>query len=233
MNPIESWINRMTWTGTEHQLPLWVENGVAHGFEGLGYELPKTGYSLKQVHGTRLIEVKSGADASLFPEADGLWTREPGHIIAVKTADCVPILIHHPQLVMAIHAGWKGMAQDIIGVALQVLDRQGLALKDCRIGIGPCISLDSFEVGPEVMEQFRRSPYRMDDETLAWCSSKGQGDRWHLDLGLLTALRFKRAGLQPEQLSVIRSCTRKNPMIWHSFRRDDQRAGRNWSWIRL
>jgi YfiH family protein len=233
MNSIESWINRMTWTGTEHQLPSWVENGIAHGFEGLSYELPKSGYSLKQVHGIALLEVKAGADPAALPEADGLWTRQPGLTLAVKTADCVPVLIQHPRLVMAIHAGWKGMAQDILGAALQVLVVEGISLAACKVGIGPCISLDSFEVGPEVIDQFRRSAFRLDDEALAWASSKGPGDRWHLDLGLLAALRFKEAGMQPEQLSVVRSCTRKNPMVWHSFRRDGQRAGRNWSWIRL
>lgn len=223
----------MSWTGPEHQLPSWVENGIAHGFEGLSFELPQSGYSLKQVHGVALVEVKAGADPTVFAEADGLWTRQPGLTLAVKTADCVPILIQHPRLVMAIHAGWKGMAQDIIGAALQVLAAEAVPLAACKVGIGPCISLDSFEIGPEVIEQYRRGAYRLDDEALAWASSKGQSDRWHLDLGLLAALRFKEAGMQPEQLSVVRSCTRKNPLIWHSFRRDGTRAGRNWSWIRL
>lgn len=233
MSSIESWINRITWTGTEHQLPSWVENGIAHGFEGLGYELPKNAYSLKQVHGPGLVEIKAGTDARVELEADGLWTRQPGLIIAVKTADCVPVLVQHPRLAMAIHAGWKGLSQDILGTALQVLEAEGIPQAECRIGIGACISLDSFEVGPEVIDQFRRSAYHLEDETFAWASSKGQGDRWHLDLGLLAALRFKKAGFQPEQLNIIRSCTRKNPMIWHSFRRDRERAGRNWSWIRL
>jgi YfiH family protein len=233
MYSIESWINRVTWLGTEHHLPSWVEGGIAHGFEGLGFELPKSGYHLKQVHGIELVEITKGADPQLLAEADGLWTREPGLIIAVKTADCVPVLIQHPRLVMSIHAGWKGLAQDILGAACQVLAKENIPFTDCKIGIGPCISLDSFEVGPEVIDQFRRGAYALDDETLAWASSKGQSDRWHLDLGLMTALRLREAGFKAEQLSVIRSCTRKNPMVWHSFRRDGQRAGRNWSWIRL
>jgi YfiH family protein len=233
MTSIEAWINRMAWVGTEHQLPSWVESGIDHGFEGIGFDLPLGGYHLKQVHGPSLVEIKSGMDPERLPEADGLWTRERGLIIAVKTADCVPVLIHHPRLVMAIHAGWKGMAQDILGAACQILENEAIPIAECKIGIGPCISLDSFEVGPEVIEGFRRGRYRMDLETFAWSSSKGQADRWHLDLGLMAALRLKKAGFQAEQLSVIRSCTRKNPMIWHSFRRDAQRAGRNWSWIRL
>lgn len=233
MKTLESWINRMNWVGTEHQLAPWVEEGIAHGFEGLGFDLPPSGFHLKQVHGPLLVDIKKGANPEMLPEADGLWTREPGVVIAVKTADCVPVLIQHPRLVMAIHAGWKGMAQDILGAAVKVLDQEGIPIQECKVGIGPCISLDSFEVGPEVIDQFRRSAYGLDQETLAWASSKGQGDRWHLDLGLMAALRLKRAGWEPEQLSVIRSCTRKNPMVWHSFRRDGQRAGRNWSWIRL
>jgi YfiH family protein len=233
MTAIESWIHRMTWLGTEHHVPAWVESGIAHGFEGIGFDLPAAGFHLKQVHSTALVEVKNGMDPQRLPEADGLWTRERDLVIAVKTADCVPVLIHHPRLVMAIHAGWKGMAQDILGAACHILKDEGIPVAECKIGIGPCISLDSFEVGPEVLEGFRRGLYRLDDETLAWSSSKGQADRWHLDLALMTALRLKKAGFQPEQLSVIRSCTRKNPLIWHSFRRDGQRAGRNWSWIHL
>jgi polyphenol oxidase len=232
-HPLESWINRISWLGPEHQLPRWVEGGINHGFEGLGFDLPESAYSLKQVHGPRLIEIQRGMDPTVLPEADGLWTLDAGVTIAVKTADCVPVVIHHPRLVMALHAGWKGMAQDILGVGLDVLKRQNISLAECRIGIGACISLDSFEIGPEVIDQFRGSPYQLDDEALAWASMKGQGDRWHLDLGLLAALRYRKAGIKPEQISVIRSCTRKNPMVWHSFRRDGQRAGRNWSWIKL
>ncbi len=230
---VEQWIQKVAWLSTEQKLPQWVEEGIHHGFEGVSYELPKAAFSLHQVHGVHLVEMKQGMDPSQHPEADGLWTRDRGVTIAVKTADCVPVLIHHPRLVMAIHAGWKGMAQDILGSALAILQQEEIPLQECRVAIGSCISLDSFEIGPEVIVQFRKGAYGMNEEDFAWASTKGAGDRWHLDLGMLAALRLQRAGWQADQITVIRSCTKKNPLIWHSFRRDGQRAGRNWSWIRL
>ncbi len=230
---VEKWIRDIIWLGTEHQVPGWVERGIQHGFEGLGFDLPQGSFSLKQVHGTSLVEVTRELNGTSLTEGDGLWTQTKGLIIAVKTADCVPILIQHPKLVMALHAGWKGMAQDIIGKGLAVLEARGIPLSECQVAIGSCISLDSFEVGPELIASFKQGAYGLDDDTLAWSASKGIGDRWHLDLALLAALRFLKAGALSKGVAVVRSCTKKNPMVWHSFRRDGERAGRNWSWIRL
>lgn len=233
LKSLRQWINELTCLNSMHEVPTWIEAGIHHGFEGVGYQLPSGSVSLQQVHGSQVIEANHSLDLHKIPEADGLWTRQPGLMIAIKTADCVPILIHHSRLVMALHAGWKGLSKDIIGAALDVLATQNIDPNECRVAIGPAISLDSFEVGPELISEFQSSAYALKEETLALVSSKGVQDRWHLDLGLLAALRFERAGWRAEQLSIVRTCTKKLALQWHSFRRDGGRAGRNWSWIAL
>lgn len=233
LKQLQTWLASLQWLDSEHDLSSWVELGINHGFEGLAYQLPASTYSLQQIHGRDIIEVSAAMDPNAHYLADGLWTSQKNVRIAIKTADCVPILIYHPRMVMALHAGWKGLALDIIGEALQVLSRQNIEAKECRVGIGPAISSDSFEVGPEVLAQFQNNAYALDDVRLTLAARKGIEDRWHLDLSILAALRFQSAGWKAEQISVLRTCTKLRPLLWHSYRRDGARAGRNWSWIML
>ena len=129
---------------------------------------------------------------------------------------------------MAFHAGWRGLCQNILGKAL---DSLASCYSEIEIAIGPCIGLDSFEVGPEVVDQFRLGSYRMSDEEFAVSSSKGHSDRWHLDLAMLAILQVYRYKIPPEQLYALRTCTKKNSELFYSYRRDGAAAGRNWSWI--
>ena len=228
---LKKWLDGVQFLPASNQIPAWVEEGIDHGFEGIGFHPPSTYWSLDQVHGIDLVEARATMNSSLPRAGDGLWTQELNGAIAVKTADCVPVLIYHPHLVMALHAGWKGLAQDIFAPALQVLKDKNLDISDCKVGIGPAIGLDSFEVGPEVLSQFLSGPIALDEMALALATNKGVLDRWHLDLGLLAALRLQKVGCRPEQISIVRSCSQKHPMLWHSYRRDGARAGRNWSWI--
>jgi copper oxidase (laccase) domain-containing protein len=74
--------------------------------------------------------------------------------------------------------------------------------------------------------------------------AKGRNDRWHIDLQLAAAIQLHLAGVKPENIEVIRSCTRtdvqlKNQQVqtskaftWHSYRREGQGCGSNWSWIK-
>ena len=101
------------------------------------------------------------------------------------------------------------------------------------VAIGPHISSHSFEVGPEVLFEFSNSKQFATDLQLCHISSKGHGDRWHLDLGIASVFSLINAGAKAENISLMRTCTKLNPNEWHSYRRDGLKAGRNWSWISL
>ncbi len=225
----ESYLRRIHWLKNTRTIPEWERMGIAHGFEGKGYTLPKNGLSLNQVHGDTIHSVHGAADLPREPlEGDGLFSSVPQQLIAVKTADCVPILIASPEGVWALHAGWKGLSGNILGRALTSYRGK---MSELHVAIGPCIGLEAFEVGPEVIAGFRTGAFHMNEVEFAFASSKGHSDRWHLDLGMLAALQLQRFEVPPEQVSVVRMCTYRHAEQLHSFRRDASAAGRNWSWI--
>ncbi|MBC7660514.1 MAG: polyphenol oxidase family protein [Chitinophagaceae bacterium] len=223
------YLRQVDWLEARNQIPRWHDRGIHHGFEGLGHELPPYGLHLKQVHSRHVVEITESGSEGIAGQGDALATFLPTHRIAVKTADCVPILLYHHEFVMAIHAGWRGLAQDILGEACRFVAGKGLELKDCEWGIGPSILPASFEVGPEVIEVFANQEAFRDE--LSWNLTKGLRDRWHLDLQAMAVLRLRRAGVLPTHISVIRSDTKTHSDKWHSFRRSGDHAGRNWSWI--
>ncbi|MES2743890.1 MAG: polyphenol oxidase family protein [Bdellovibrionota bacterium] len=223
------YLKRVEWLPAQNQIPRWRDRGIHHGFEGLDHELPPFGLHLKQVHSVTIQEITESGTQGLAGQGDVLATKLATHRIAVKTADCVPVLLHHPEMVMAIHAGWRGLAQDILGKVADFVSSKGYDPRECDWGIGPAISSNSFEIGPEVLEHFNASPVYQTD--VAYTVQKGVHDRWHLDLQSLAVLRLGRIGVAPERVSVIRTDTKTNPELWHSYRRNGEQAGRNWTWI--
>lgn len=116
----------------------------------LGYEQVQW---LDQVHGNRCIEA-TAADAAAAPEADASWTEQTGLALAVLTADCVPIMLWSEQstAIAAVHAGWRGLQQEILQQTLAAIDEQPAQLS---AWIGPCISASHYEVGEDVWGHFK------------------------------------------------------------------------------
>lgn len=231
LSQASDFIAQAHWHEALQRIPSWTERGIRHGFEGRDFAFPPHGISLQQIHSPLLI-VPDAKGQGLAP-GDGLVSVHPEQLIGVKTADCLPILISHPRGVMALHAGWKGLAADIVGAALQWMKAQAWDLAQAEFALGPCISLDSFEVGPEILQAFLGEAFAAQPLELAFASSKGVADRWHLDLALLALLQIGRYGVRADKIHVVRSCTKKNSELWHSYRREGVQAGRNWSWIQF
>ena len=101
---------------------------------------------MNQVHGDIVLEVTGPGAAG---DADALVTREVGLPLAVRTADCVPVVIHSDTSVAVVHAGWRGLAAGIVEQALEALAQDGGSPHRAAVGpsIGPCC----YEVGPEVV----------------------------------------------------------------------------------
>lgn len=228
-------LQQIVWRTDQAALKRWLGDQFSFDFTGVDTEAPQETQHVKQVHGTKIVAASdvTAENAAKRVEADGLFTGEDGETVGVKTADCLPLLFFHDKGVMAVHAGWRGLTAGIVGVALETYTRLGVNPSKLKIILGPCISLGSFEVGPEVMSALQEGPTSVSGEALAWCVSKGRDDRWHLDLQTAAAFIMLELGVQPENIAVLRQCTFLNPNSWHSFRRDRDKAGRNWSWARL
>ena len=115
---------------------------------GVFEALPVSLQWLDQVHGSQCVYVDEHS-INDTPEADAAWTDKPGIGIAIQTADCVPILIADQGggIVGAVHAGWRGVAANIVNNLVVSMPAKP---KDLMAWIGPCIGPRQFEVGAEV-----------------------------------------------------------------------------------
>ncbi|MED5374500.1 MAG: polyphenol oxidase family protein [Myxococcota bacterium] len=178
-----------------------------------------------QVHADEVIRVQTGAGPlDTVGAADALITDRPGVPIAVRTADCVPILLAAPGAVAAVHAGWRGTTAPIIPPAVAALcELAGCPPSELRAAIGPCISLASYEVGPEVV----RALTNLD---LHVCVDRSATGRTHVDLARANRLLLHRVGVQ--RVEVLGHCTLRDDRFY-SHRGQGPSTGRQAAWISL
>lgn len=181
---------------------------------------------VSQVHGARVVDARAALDAlasGAALEADGIVSTLADTVIAVRVADCVPVLLRAPGGVAALHAGWRGTASDIVRIGLRALcDATGCAPGEVRAAIGPCISAAVYEVGEEVVAGLRG--VAVND---AW-RSVGPRGRDHADLARVNADILRDAGVQ---VDVLAACTVGDARFW-SHRRDGAAGGRQAGAIR-
>lgn len=164
------------------------------------------------------------------PTADALVTTRPGEAAAVKTADCVPLLLHDERTGAAavVHAGWRGAAAGVVDRAVRALaETTGSPPASFHAAIGPAIGPCCFEVGPEVLAAFAEAG-RNPEDIRRPPDTRRNPPRPHLDLPLDTRLRLLAAGLPESRIHESGRCTRCDP-AFHSHRRSAAEAGRNWS----
>lgn len=231
------------WSPSQSTSTLLTSRNIIHGFCGVDTPHPDTVHHVKQVHGITVVQAQDSATSNQVitrSEADGVWTNQSGISIAVKTADCLPVLFaacdrqkSQYKYVMAVHAGWRGLVAGIFPKAVQTLMTQNPNVDPSSIVacIGPAISREQFEVGPEVVEAVMQESFELDPTAKPLAISKGRQDRWHFDLATAAALQLMETGVQPNQIEVIQACTNSLPGIWHSYRREGKGCGSNWSWI--
>lgn len=108
----------------------------------------------RQTH-TSNVAVVTSTDQS-FPDTDALITQRPDIAVGVRTADCVPILLHAPDIkaVAAVHAGWKGTAGKIAGNTIDKLISLGADPHLMHAAIGPCICGNCYNVSEDLIELF-------------------------------------------------------------------------------
>ena len=179
--------------------------------------LPTEPYWLSQVHGTNIIQ-KGSVDEEhnqaqpLNENADGIYTYSAGTVCAIMTADCLPLMLcdKNAKQIMAIHAGWRGVASGIVEKAVALFD---CSASDIRAWAGPCIGASAFEVGPEVVKQLGGS------ENAYRPSENGEG-RQYVNLLALVAERLGQQGVL--HFSSVDECTYSDEQRFFSYRRDGQ-----------
>lgn len=112
---------------------------------------------LKQVHGNRVIEATANLE-----EADGHWSSKENEALVIQTADCIPMMIHSPDRIIAVHAGWRGVEKNIFKEALKPIKDQD----EITVVCGPCIGTQSFEVGEDVALRLLSSDPHKDESSI-------------------------------------------------------------------
>ncbi len=180
-----------------------------------------------QIHGRAVL---AASETSSKSEGDGIFTTTPDQMVAVKTADCLPLLFYAKTgnpFAMAVHAGWRGFAAGIIEEGVRQATRAGIAASSMRVTIGPAICAHHFEIGPEVVDAL----VAHSGESAAMnFLSKGKGDRWHADLQTAAVIDLIALGFNPADIEVVRMCTFESKLP--SYRRDGKGCGRLVSWVR-
>ena len=173
----------------------------------------------RQVHSDKLAVVSAipgPKTEAPRPEADGLLSRQPGCLLGVRTADCLPILFvdRAKRGVAAVHAGWRGTLKSIARRAVDRMTAEFVSqVADIEVAIGPSIGPCCFEVGSEVASLF--------DE-----ASVNSSDPPHVDLTNATRSQLSAAGIDPAKISVVNACTRCIEQDYFSHRRGGEEAGR-------
>lgn len=186
--------------------------------------------TVRQVHGNSVVlatlheqgvRLDGPAEADALVASGGAW-------VGVRTADCVPLLLHDPRhrVSAAVHAGWRGTVADVVGRAIETMVAAfGTRPSELRAAIGPCIGPCCFEVGDEVASHFSDAPF-------------GQGlverrpaGRAHVDLVEANARLLLRRGVSPDAVDRVAPCTVCDPGRFFSHRRDAGHTGRHLSFV--
>lgn len=187
---------------------------VAQNRALLARHLPVRPLWLAQVHGTTVVE---SASAQGVPTADAAVAHEPGAVLAVLTADCLPVLLaaRDASAIGIAHAGWRGLAAGVIEATVA---QMRAAPSEVVAWLGPAIGPDAFEVGEEVRRAFVDG-----DPGAATAFSSGRPGKWQADLYALARRRLAAAGVAEVRGGGY--CTFTDRERFFSFRRDG-RTGR-------
>ena len=191
--------------------------------------------------------------SSLGCSADGLMTDEPGLLLGVRTADCIPILVadRKRRAVAAFHAGWRGTVERIVESGIGRMRLQfGSRPEDLVAAIGPGIGPCCYAVGEEVLSSFEsqfiyarelfREVYDSDPVRtrypLLFMTQRAPGHSeigpsLHLNLVEANRRQLLAAGLKPSSIKLIGGCTSCNRELFFSHRGSEGHAGRMMSVI--
>lgn len=152
-------------------------------------------------------------------KCDALYTNTKGIALVVQTADCVPVFLVGDREIAVVHAGWKGIALDIVGKAIATLSHVHTAI------IGPCIGVQSYQVGEEVVDAIVKTgidPAVFVDRTLS--------HKPHVHVAQAVRAQIQRRDITHIELPNFCSYTDSN---WASYRRNPANTGRILSVIGL
>ncbi len=178
-------------------------------------QLPSAPRWLRQVHGIDVAVEPQLADGDIDePEADASVTRTPGTVLAILTADCLPVVLaaRDGSEVAAAHAGWRGLADGVLETTVAAMTTPA---RDIVAWLGPAAGPLAYEIGEDVFDAFVAR-----DPRAAAAFAPTRAGHWRVDLYALARLRLVDAGLHASSLHGGGLCTISDPQRFFSHRRD-------------
>ena len=173
--------------------------------------------TMKQVHGTEVLII-GGREMGEGDGHDAVVTNRPGLLLAVRSADCVPILLMDTArpVVAAVHAGWRGTLGNIVTKTVMAMrTRFACSLRTIRAAVGPSIGACCYEVDEAVLAPLKRACPDWQEVV-----ERAKGSRAYLDLRRLNRRQLEEAGLDPARIETVNLCTACHPELFYSYRRD-------------
>ncbi|MCK4754833.1 MAG: peptidoglycan editing factor PgeF [Calditrichia bacterium] len=199
----------------KHDDPLIVKNNRKLFFNKLGI-IEEAVALPDQVHSAN---IKIISTPGIVPKTDALVTIEKGLFLGIQTADCFPVFIYDPEkkIVAIIHAGWRGVVQNILRKTTDLMIKSfGLLSSDLYVAIGPGLQKECFEVRADVFKHFPEEFLDMHQDTSKRYLNLS-GYRKHLIISL---------DIPEEQIYASPDCTKCNHVQYFSYRRDRKLSGR-------
>jgi YfiH family protein len=188
----------------------------------------------QQVHGANVAVARHADlpalppfhDTPYYPDCDALITAESDLALMLFYADCCPLVVYSPDPLCGGvgHAGWRGTVADMAGALVGALEREfGARPERLQALVGPCIGVECYEVGPEVLAAVEALGL---EDVGAVTDRDPTTDRDHLDLLALNLALLQRAGVPAANVHPLPHCTRCGPVPLFSWRRDGPTCGR-------
>ena len=175
--------------------------------------------SLWQIHSADVVTVTEKWSNDARPKADGMATNKAGLALAIATADCGPVLFADPDhgVIGACHAGWKGAFTGVLEATIAAMEALGAQRNAIKAVLGPTISVNAYEVGPEFYTRF----IDHDKNLAVFFKASIRDTHFMFDLPAFIKQRLQQAGLT--QIQLLDRCTYGEPDLFYSYRRTTHR----------
>jgi polyphenol oxidase len=191
---------------------------------------------IKQVHGRTVRVLRRGDRPAPGPppEADAIVSDNPGDVLAVQVADCVPLLLADARTgaAGAVHAGWRGSAARLTSTVIDTLAREyGVRPADLVVAVGPSIGACCYEVGADLIDRFREAGATR-TQLARWFTRTSAGSL-RLDLWTVNRDQLLEAGVTRDRIYLSSLCTETHATLFDSYRAEGPNAGRMAALIRV
>lgn len=177
--------------------------------------------TMEQVHQDKIEVVDTSKKSKVVVDVDGLVTKNPGTILAVNTADCLPILFYDftTKICACVHGGWKAILKRIAQKTVKIMMELGAAPQNIRVGIGPHIGVCCYNVTGERKKLFEKE-FGPDSLMI-----KRRGKKIFLNLSRVAAKQLMSEDILLENIKISPICTFCQNDLFYSFRKEGKGVG--------